>query len=79
MRAQAGHTSTLTQDAISPVQRLLDVKGAALYMGRVSVWTIRERIAGGELPTVRIGRRVLLDRTDLDRWIEMHKTREAPS
>jgi excisionase family DNA binding protein len=58
--------------------RLLSVKAAADYLG-VSSWTIRERMGGGQLPAVRIGRRVLLDRTDLDRWIEMNKTREAPS
>jgi excisionase family DNA binding protein len=78
MRAQAGHTSTLTQDAILPVQRLLDVKAAAIYLS-VSQWTVRERIVAGQLPAVRIGTRVLLDRVDLDRWIELNKTREAPS
>ena len=76
MQAQARHTSTLTEDATSPVlRRLLDVKGAALYLS-VSAWTIRQRIGLGQLPVVRIGRRVLLDRSDLDAWVSAIKNRE---
>jgi hypothetical protein len=55
--------------------RLLDVKGAAKYLG-ISYWTIRElpvprvrlEVAGG-----RDVRRILFDRRDLDAWIERQK------
>src|SRR6266849_1786319 len=60
--------------ALCPVTpRLLDVDGAAAYLG-VSAWTIRDLDAGGQLPRVRLPlpggkelRRLLYDRTDLDR------------
>jgi hypothetical protein len=56
--------------------RLLDVRGAADYLA-VSVWTIRDLQATGELPRVRLPlgrrgdlRRLLFDRRDLDRLID---------
>lgn len=61
--------------------RLLDLHGAAAYLGGLSVWTLRAMIADGKLPTVRppslrrpdeAMRRVLVDVRDLDvliaRW-----------
>jgi hypothetical protein len=66
--------------ALCPVTpRLLDVDGAAAYLA-VSAWTIRDLDAGGHLPRVRLPlpggkelRRLLYDRTDLDRLIERSK------
>jgi excisionase family DNA binding protein len=65
----------------SPPGRLLDVRGAAAYLG-VSVWTVRDLEAAGELPRVRLPlpkhgavRRLLFDRQDLDRLIERSKER----
>ena len=68
--------------ALCPVtRRLLDVDSAAAYLG-VSAWTIRDLDAGGHLPRVRLPlpggkelRRLLYDRTDLDRLIERAKDR----
>jgi hypothetical protein len=64
--------------ALAP--RLVDLEGAATYMGRVSVWTIRDLIDNGSLPRVRVPlpggrelRRVLVDVRDLDRLIEQAK------
>src|SRR5262245_1964637 len=61
--------------------RLLDVEAAARYLG-VSAWTIRDLDAAGHLPRVRLPlpggkelRRLLFDRTDLDRLIERSKDR----
>ena len=61
--------------------RLLDVDGAAAYLG-VSAWTIRDLDAGGHLPRVRLPlpggkelRRLLYDRTDLDRLVDRSKDR----
>jgi hypothetical protein len=61
--------------------RLLDVEASGVYLG-VSPWTIRSWIAEGhlrpvELPSTRsrreTNRRVLLDRIDLDTFVERCK------
>jgi excisionase family DNA binding protein len=51
---------------------LLNVKDAAVYLGR-SEQAVQHLIFQRELPVVRIGRRVHLDRRDLDAWIEKNK------
>jgi excisionase family DNA binding protein len=52
--------------------RLLTVKDAAQYIGR-SEQAVQHLIHRRELVVVRKGRRVHLDRADLDRWIEANK------
>jgi len=66
----SGKTST---PALEP--RLLSVEDAGAYLA-ISPWTVRDLIGRGELNSVRIGRRVLLRREDLDRFIEI-QTRQA--
>src|ERR1700733_14622383 len=57
----------------APVQAaLLSVKDAGIYLGR-SEQSIQHLIFDRELPVVRVGRRVHLDRRDLDLWIEKNK------
>jgi excisionase family DNA binding protein len=51
---------------------LLTVKEAAAYIGR-SEQAVQHMIHKRELIVVRKGRRVHLDRGDLDRWIETNK------
>ena len=51
---------------------LLNVKDAATYLGRTEQ-AIQHLIFQKELPVVRKGRRVHLDRRDLDMWIERNK------
>jgi hypothetical protein len=60
--------------------RLVDVEGAAQYLGRVSTWTVRDLHASGRLPRVRLPlegdrelRRLLFDVRDLDRLIDASK------
>lgn len=55
---------------VQPV--LLSVRDAAAYLGR-SEQSIQHLIFSHELPVVRVGRRVHLDRRDLDLWIEKNK------
>ena len=55
---------------IQPI--LFAVKEAAIYLGR-SEQAIQHLIFQKELPVVRVGRRVHLDRRDLDAWIEKNK------
>jgi excisionase family DNA binding protein len=54
--------------------RLLSQKEAATYLG-ISYWTLRDLLFRGELPTVRIRRRVLIDRADLERYVGHAKNR----
>lgn len=58
----------------SEAPRLLNVNDAAGYIGRTPK-ALRHMIAEGAIPAVREGSRVHLDRADLDRWVEMRKTR----
>ena len=51
---------------------LFNVKDAAVYLGR-SEQAVQHLIFDKELPVVRVGRRVHLDRRDLDAWIEKNK------
>lgn len=74
--------STLAYQAVALVpSRLLDLEGAAAYLA-VSPWTVRDLEAAGTLRRVRIPlagggelRKVLFDRTDLDRLVEAWKDR----
>ena len=63
--------------AASP--RLIDTRTAAEMLG-ISVWTVRRLIDAGTLPTVRIPttqdrdvRRILIDRTDIERLVAKWK------
>jgi excisionase family DNA binding protein len=55
--------------------RYLDAREAASYL-RVSVSWIRKATRRGEVPSFRIGARVVYDRGDLDLYVEERK-REA--
>jgi len=63
-------------------QRLLNLKAAAVYLGGVSIWTVRALVANGDLkpvllPSVRhpgeTGRRLLFDVRDLDAAVDRWK------
>lgn len=77
-RVQRGREGgTLAVEAIAP--RLLDLASAARYLG-VSPWTVRDLVANGTLPRVRVPlpnngelRKLLFDREDLDRCIAAWK------
>ena len=65
-----GEMARLTAPSLQPA--LLTVKQAAVYLGR-SEQAVQHLIFQKDLPVVRIGRRVHLDRRDLDAWIEKNK------
>ena len=48
--------------------RLLSQKEAASYLG-ISYWTLRDLLFRHEIPYVRVKRRLLVDRLDLDCYI----------
>ena len=45
---------------------------------RLSKFTVRLFIARGELPIVRLGRRVLIHKDDLNKFIEERRERRGP-
>jgi len=58
-------------------KRLYSIPEAATYLGR-SAWSVRHLVWAGELPEVRVGRRVHLDVLDMDEFINKHKVTEQP-
>ena len=68
---------------INPVVEplLLDERGAATLLG-ISYWTVRELVQAGKIPTVDLPsplnprrrlRRKLIDRRDVEQFIQTHK------
>ena len=49
--------------------RLLDYQAASSYLS-LSYWSIRTLVVNGDIPHVKFGKRVLLDRLALDEWVE---------
>lgn len=47
---------------------LMTVPEAAAYLGRSPGW-VRERVRDGRIPARRDGRRFLISRVQLDRWL----------
>ncbi|MDA2928734.1 excisionase family DNA-binding protein [Acidobacteria bacterium AH-259-O06] len=60
------------QTNVLPRARLLDYKAAGAYMS-LSYWSLRELVLNGEIPHLKFGKKVLIDRRDLDDWIESRK------
>lgn len=58
-------------------QDLLNIPEAAEIL-RLSKFTIRLFIARGELPIVRLGRRVLIHQEDLRKFVEERRERRGP-
>jgi hypothetical protein len=74
---ERGALATLAVAPVSP--RLLNLEGSAAYLG-VSPWTVRDLEHAGILLRVRVPlpiagelRKLLFDRTDLDRLIDLWK------
>jgi len=61
-----------TPPTITP--RLLRIESAARYLS-CTTWYLRSKIWDGELPAVKLGKRWLLDRSDLDQHVEREKQR----
>ena len=57
--------------------RLLSQHEAAAYLG-ISYWTLRDLTFRGEVLHVKIGRRILVDRLDLDAYLDRVKIRSGP-
>jgi excisionase family DNA binding protein len=58
--------------AESIVPRLLTVQQAAAYLS-TSVHAVRQLQWGREIPSLKIGKRLLFDKKDLDRYVDLAK------
>jgi excisionase family DNA binding protein len=56
--------------------RLVGAKRAAYETG-IAYRTLLDLLHRGELPVIRIGRAIYVDRRDIDRWIESQKALNA--
>lgn len=54
--------------------RLLSIKAAASYLS-CTVWAVRNLVWNRDVPSLKIGNRILFDRKDLDDFIECIKTK----
>ena len=57
--------------------RLLSQHEAARYLG-ISYWIVRDLVFRREFPFIKIGRRVLVDRLDLNAYLDRSKIHAAP-
>lgn len=53
-------------------QRLYRIPQAAAYLN-CSVWAVRDLLRRKAVPKIKLGKKFLVDRSDLDRWIEREK------
>lgn len=58
--------------AVPIVPRMLTVPQAAAYLS-CPVWTVRTLIWNGEIPVIKVGKGYLIDRQDLDLWVDRTK------
>src|SRR5215813_7814727 len=69
----------LHQVLVAPIaRRLFSITDAATYLG-VSQRMVRTWTSTGRLPIIRFGRRVLLDRVVLDKFMETRQQAQAPA
>jgi predicted DNA-binding transcriptional regulator AlpA len=71
-------SATPTGKSATVTPRMLDEEAAAVYCGCSRSWLrqLRQRGSSGRTPApayVKLGRRVLYDRADLDRWLDAHR------
>jgi len=66
--------TNLSQQSIAfrPEPRLLDIPAAAAYLS-CTVWFVRTLIWEGRIPFLKLGKRLLLDRSDLDAFVGAQK------
>jgi excisionase family DNA binding protein len=71
--AQPSRKRTGTAGPVLP-RRLVSLADASDYLS-VSDWTVRQMVWRGDIPHVRLGKRILIDARDLDGWIDRAKVR----
>lgn len=66
-----GGSATDTKSGVLQ-SRLLSYEAASHYLS-LSYWSVRDLVLKGEVPHIKFGKRILIDRDDLDEWIESRK------
>jgi len=64
--------TTLAVAEVEPA--LFDMPTAGRYMGH-SPWWLRRKIYAGELTGVKFGGKLMIEKSELDRYISEHRTR----
>jgi excisionase family DNA binding protein len=60
--------------SVSITPRLLSVREVALYLGGVTEWFVEEELLrSGEVPYRMLGNQKVVERTDLDQWLDKQK------
>lgn len=59
------------------VSQRLTTEAAATYVGLSSASLEKYRVTGNGPPFLKLGRRVVYDRRDLDDWLENHRRRST--
>jgi excisionase family DNA binding protein len=59
------------------LRRMLRTHEAATYTGLAKSTLEKLRVTGGGCPYIRIGRVVVYDPTDLDRWLALHRRKST--
>jgi excisionase family DNA binding protein len=62
------------RERLAALPRLLTLKAVAAELG-LPVWTLRKALWNGELPQVRLGKSIRIDRNDLEAWLARLKVR----
>jgi excisionase family DNA binding protein len=65
-------TNSVATSVVSPL--LLNLPAASSAAG-LTVWQLRGLIASGEIPVVKVGRKLYVRRTTLQRWAERAEQR----
>ena len=66
----------ISEPSTFPIQRLLRISQVAAYLG-CSVWAVRDLLRRKELTKIPLGRKFLVDRNQVDAYIERVKARAA--
>jgi excisionase family DNA binding protein len=64
--------SDAVKEDVPASARYLTIKAAAAYIG-ATVWCVRQLIWGRKVPFVRLGNRYVIDRLDLDNFMQSQK------
>lgn len=78
MTVLARFVALIKQRKLGMEEKLLDVESAARTLS-ISKWTLRALVRAGKLTPVRIGRRLLLEIAEIDRFIAESKAPVNPS
>jgi hypothetical protein len=72
---------TIAETGIMLKDQLFDLRGLSVYSS-LAVPTLRDYIKGGTLPCFKVKGKILVKRSEFERWLEgyrMHKSRDIES